>query len=555
MSYTHIQLYILLCHAHPVLCFTNQGQNIRSAILFFLFQLCLVDAAHSSPTNFVVVLVDDLDVVVTSPFYKDIMPNTVSLKSEGLYFENAFATTPTCCPSRSSLLSGRYTHNTGVEANRGPWGARKRFLDDEDRTIAAHLESIGYFTHISGKYLNGFEAKQLKKENRLPLYPSGWTDGDVFASPKAKFNYSGYRYTLVSWSNITGENATQDFSRRAQVKIYGEDPEDYANDVIFKKSLDFMKRATNEGSPFFSYIAPTCPHYPMPPAPRHKKQSKEFIGELPINRPNFLNLDNEPQWIFDSRKSRGFIRKIGGLTCLFTKALCPKGSPFKGFHKVDWRNRMGSMLSCDEGIRDVVKYLKESNQWNNTLLIFLSDNGYNFGAHTLWQKTTPNEESIRVPFLIASGLPLKEKGVVRSDWVLNIDVMPTLLDFANLPIPEEIDGLSLKDTLSVGTPLNRDQFLIEYSGYGYDQTTMEEKIRKSRDILPYRAIRKKIGNSVYKYIKWAPWRGVQDEQLFELTSDPWEMNNLIGQKNFSPILNKLKWELQGLEFCSGSSCH
>ena len=134
------------------------------------FRPAVTQAGQLTPPNIVFILLDDLD-ELTMPYW-DALPQTAALlRDRGIRFENAFAPTPICCPARSSILTGKYGHNTGVLTNGGDQGGWETFVrnGNEQRTLAVYLQQAGYQTALVGKYLNGIE--------NAPAYvPPGWSE-------------------------------------------------------------------------------------------------------------------------------------------------------------------------------------------------------------------------------------------------------------------------------------------------------------------------------------------------------------------------------------------
>ena len=196
-------------------------------------------AAAAVKPNIVLVLMDDLD-SLTSPFWDAMPKSAAAIRDTGLTFSDNFGPTPTCCPARSTILTGKYAHNTGVFNNGGALGGFKTFLDkgNETNTVATYLQAAGYRTGIAGKYLNGIQT--------FPTHIApGWNDWNVGVDPNL---YTGYNYTL-------NENGTM-------VK-YGATPKDYLTDVVAHKSVSFINKAVAAHQPFFWYAASTAPH-PLP---------------------------------------------------------------------------------------------------------------------------------------------------------------------------------------------------------------------------------------------------------------------------------------------------
>jgi len=509
--------------------------------------------------NIVFVVFDDLDLVVTEPYYEKILPFTMSLKKDGVDFRNHFITTPTCCPSRSSILSGKYSHSTGVFSNRNENGGRTRFLKDEPNALPVQLAKNGYRTFIAGKYLNG-----VKVRPETPI-PPGWNVGSILASPKSADNYKGYHYTLLEWSDLEKSS-----------KLFGSKSEDYSTDVFFDRSIKFLEEAKkkNDKQPFFAYIAPSCPHAPIPPAPRHIEITKRLWPQssFPKDRPNYMdktNLKTKSSWV-----RHGFVRRLEiNLGALVFNLMDTDDAPdvtafaFGNINEIDWVNRMGSMYACDEGVKKTVQWLKDNNEWDNTLFVVTSDNGYMLGAHTLIEKTVPYEESIRVPLIINGGkqLPIA-RGRITQDWTLNIDFMPTFLEVAGVSEPYDFDGRSFVGTFFEGsTKLSRDYFLMEYLGSTKNPKHEKLKARVAFQVPEYHAIRQKLDSQDYKLIQWKnlkrktkpdePW----EYELYNVTNDPYELVNLLAESKEEATQNstfqKLLDRLELLKNCSGKDCH
>jgi arylsulfatase A-like enzyme len=221
----------------------------------------------------------------------------MAIFENGFQYKNTFATTPLCCPARAAILSGCYGHNTGVYSNGGKYGGWEHFRDNEPTALPARLKNAGYRTFLGGKYLNAHHSDS-------PL-PVGWTDGAVLSSPNLQ-KYRGYDYELLNWTG------TQRWLERK-----GKRPEDYSTDVIKFKTLEFLNRAKNEndGQPFFALVAPTCPHLPLPPAPRHRNSAAQWGARtFPTQRANYYTdngFEDKPSWLQDTLRKRHRLKSWG----------------------------------------------------------------------------------------------------------------------------------------------------------------------------------------------------------------------------------------------------
>lgn len=476
------------------------------------------EATSAKRPNFVLFLVDDLD-AVTSPYW-DALPRTRALIADrGMTFANAYSPTPTCCPARATTLTGEYGHNTGVLANAGPHGGWPTFVagGGEERTFPLALQDAGYETMLVGKYLNEAEATHI---------PPGWSQWYGAANDRIE---RGYDYALY-------ENGTMVW--------YGEDPDDYEVDVVARRTIDFVTRAAaHPETPFFAYVAPTAPHLPQPPAPRYEDHPWRY-AEPPQN-PNYFEADisDKPWWLRISGTAR---------------------SAWKGWNKVDFQNRMGSLLAVDDLVAGTVEALDAAGVLDDTYLIFASDNGYNLGAHRLMHKMAPYEESLRVPMVIAG--PGVGHGTEARPALLT-DIAPTLLDLAGLTIPDHVDGRSLAPLLrGEGPGPWRDAFPIQYAsggltaGLGTDWPPfgylLVMVLLVGADVPSYRGVH----TERYAYVEWYDRElfGLHEYELYDLQQDPWQLDNLLatpaGRAANAAVTADLHARTGVLTSCKGSGC-
>ncbi len=504
---------------------------------------------YAAQPNIVFILSDDLD-VTTSEYWEratnagkdDPLKKTRALlKDKGMTFTHAFAPTPICCPARSTILSGKLGHNTGVLTNAGDKGGWQTFRKNgtESKTVAVWLKNAGYRTALIGKYLNGIDKE--------PKYvPPGWSEWYGMANKGLK-EYFGYSYDITENSNVDGTapNPLTGFKEGTTVS-YGKKESDYSTDVIARKTVDFINRAeANDAQPFFLYVAPTAPHLPLPPARRHANHPYKFAS-VPKS-PNFMEADlsDKPAWMIAT----------GGARSLIT----PKWNP------IDYRLRQGSLYALDDLVESVVKTLTANGEIDNTYIIFTSDNGYNLGAHRLIHKMVPYEESIRVPMVIRG--PGITAGDSRSQMVLETDIAPTIAQWAGLNIPADVDGRALQPLLSSAQQPSawRTDFLMQYYSNGDFANGISEELPPAfaylagQDVPTYSAVR----DGRYKYVEWTrPFvlKDIPARELYDLQEDPYELENLMTPtKPLRAIKNKaradaMKSRMNQLMLCKGVNC-
>ena len=193
--------------------------------------------------------------------------------------------------------------------------------------------------------------------------------------------------------------------------------------------------------------------------------------------------------------------------------------------------RLRSLMAIEEGVGEILKALKETDQLDNTVIVFTSDNGYFYGEHGLSvERRLAYEESIRMPLLIRYPKAIKA-GTVRNEFALNIDLAPTLLELAGVSAPATIEGRSLVPLLKGAKTEWRKSFLIEY----YSDRVFP-RIRQ----MGYKAVR----NERWKYIHYFELEGM--DELYELRADPYEMRNIIPQPGAAKILDGMKQEMKRL---------
>lgn len=442
----------------------------------------------SDRPNIVFILTDDQ--TVEDMRY---MPMTRELLADkGTIFENAFVTNSVCCPSRSTILRGQYTHNHQIKGAKPPAGGWEKFRDLglEESTVATWLDSEGYQTALVGKYLNGYLD--------TTYVPPGWDEW-------YGFNTGGYFDFEL---NENGEN------------VLYEGRENYQTDVLGDKAEEFVRGAAEEGDPFFLHLSPWAPHGPVDPAPRHEDL---FEDERAPRPPSFNEADvsDKPEWVREKP--------------LLTESEIEEMDEW-------YRNRIRTLQAVDEMVRDLGETLEETGQLDSTYIVFTTDNGWHMGQHRLpMSKWTAYEEDIKVPLLVRGpGVP---EGETLEHLVLNNDFAPTFAEIGGAPTPSFIDGRSLMPLLgSNPSPIEdwRRSFLIEAKSEGaVDQRPA------------YKAIRTKRWSYVsYENDRYA---SEKESELYDLRRDPHQLQSLDATAD-GALLRELRLRLRDLARCEGEEC-
>lgn len=407
-------------------------------------------------------------------------PNLDRMASEGAHLANAFVSTSLCSPSRASVLTGQYMHHHRVVDNQRPVPKGTRFFPE-------YLQEAGYQTAFVGKWHMGHEDDRPR-----PGF-------DHWVSFKGQGTYFNPEL------NINGERQTF---------------EGYTTDILTDQALKWFNEIRDPNRPFLLYIGYKAVHYPFTPAPRHHGRYQD----KPIPYPETMafteeNYQTQPQWL----KERRF--GIHGIDHMETGPF--DKDPVPSFDDLYWRF-CETVHGLDENVGRIMKTLRESEAQKNTLTLYMGDNGFALGEHGFYDKRDAFEVSIRVPML-AHAPGRIQAGTKIEAMVQNIDIAPTLLDYADVPLPETpaMDGRSFLPFLEGKDIANwRSHILYEYHwewNFPAQPTTLA--IRTPR----------------YKYIYY---HGVWDRNgFYDLLTDPHERHNLIQVPAYQPQITTLREQL------------
>jgi arylsulfatase A-like enzyme len=460
--------------------------------------------------NVIIILSDDqrwdtLDATHESPVRPGpVMPLvTQRLIDQGVLFSNGFVTRALCCPSRASILRGAYASTTGIHRNMPPNGGAQDFTNNglDDETIATWLDAAGYRTGLYGKYLNGYAS--LWTLPAPPYVPPGWDEWHAFKATKF------YDYVLVeNGTEVSYPSGCTNYDGCPADEV-GEDPcptpLNYSTDVLAAKALDFIDDAVTAGEPFFLYFAPYAPHAPACPAKRHET----LFQTVPLWRPaNYDVADtDDPQWVQDFH---------------------PMPTNKKNNIDALRRYQLGSLQAVDEAVGAIMDKLEERGVADDTLVVYTADNGFSWGSHCHQPKSCAYEECMRVPLVIRYPL-LAPEARVDERFGLNIDFALTFGELAGVVPPIPTDGRSLTRVLANTEKVWRDDFLFEHWDNDDDPNS---------GIPTLAAVR----NERWKYVEY----DTLEKELYDLASDPFELNNLAGELPYAAIETELAARLREL---------
>ena len=396
--------------------------------------------------NFLIIVTDDQRYDTM-----EYMPNTQQMIfDEGVTFTNGYITTPLCCPSRASILTGMYAHNHGVTEN------------EKKLKYATFMETMhenGYYTGLVGKYLNSWKGEARPEYDYWVSYFKGET------------RY--YRPDL----NVNGK------------WIRHEDQ--YVTYVLGDYAVNFLSEAARQKKPFVLLFTPNAPHDPVTPA----NEDLNLLKDLPPHRPpsfNEADISDKTQWLANKP--------------LLTEEEIAGNDEFR-------RNQLLTLISLDRTIARIMTELQSTGMLDNTFVLFLSDNGKFWGEHRITSKNGIYDEASRVPFAIRYPPLVSFPYIDTKHVVANIDIAPTVLDLANIPIPESMDGLSLVDLIS-GNAKWREGILLE----GW----------------PPRGIYTAVHTNRYLYAET-----IDDKsEFYDLQTDPYQLQNLIDDPTYQDLIEQ-----------------
>jgi N-acetylglucosamine-6-sulfatase len=433
------------------------------------------------------------------------MPNVqTSLADAGTTFVNAFVTDPLCCPSRTSILRGQYSHSTKIYEVARSWGgySKVKKFGLQASMLPTWLNDAGYETGLVGKYMNQYSPTKALE------VPSGW-DYWAALAPRSPNDYY-YNYTM-SYAPDGPASVTR--------RTYGSVPTAYSTRVFESFAEQFIADAP-PSSPVFLYFAPTAPHGPFTPDPA---DTSADCSVNPLN-PNFgEDVSDKPLWV--SQK--------------------PWSTTDINANKNRWVKQCRTLIGVDRAVGEIIRALDESGRLSNTVFVYTSDNGLMHGEHHLSGKKAAYEESIRVPMIVRYD-GVVPAGAVSTEMVLNIDIAPTILEATGasapslLPCaspcwPRPVDGRSMFIALD-GSAQWRTDFLIEH----YD----DPALAVNQYIPPFCAVR----TNDMKYVRLDPDKEARPEELYDLERDPFELDNRIDDPAYAEELAVLRARL--LELCS-----
>ena len=411
-------------------------------------------------------------------------PQIDRIAAEGVNFRNAFATTSLCSPSRASLLTGVYAHRHGVTNNFTELPAA---LD----TFPKALQRSGYATAYVGKWHMG--------ENNDEPRPGF----DYFVTHKGQGKYFDTEF------NFNGE--------RREVRP------GYYTTVVTDIALDWLQR-DHQQKPWMMILGHKATHSFYTP----EKKYEHAFDNVPIDYPaSAFSLEGKPDWVKDRRYTWHGI--YGPLFEWRKKFPDDRPEAVKDFANMVHAYR-ATLLSVDDSVGRLLAWLEQTRQLDNTIVVFVGDNGLLEGEHGMVDKRTMHEPSIRIPLAVRYP-ELTRTARTIDQQVLTHDLAPSLLELTGAGPLQNIDGRSWVTLVKSGDPGWRKSWFYYYN---YEKE------------FPYTPNVRGVRTAEWKYVHYPHGDGSPDRhlaELYDLRNDPGEIKNLINAPEAVPKLQELKSEL------------
>jgi N-acetylglucosamine-6-sulfatase len=440
-------------------------------------------AADESPDrpDVLFILVDDLRYDALSflghPYVET--PQIDKLRAQGAWMENAFVTTSICCPSRATFLTGTYASRHGVIDNE-----TSEYVPEITPPVSKYLQEIGYRTAMIGKWHMGYSGK-----------PRPYFDEWLSFDGQGRYYDPEFIYTDGTSEHFTG----------------------YTTDLLTDRAINFIDRQPKD-QPYFLMLSHKAVHEPFQPAPRHKTAfGANTKDPEPVSWSD--TFEGKPEW-----QRRQQVRDVrwNWRTREVEEEQLPEAIP-----QVSWKQskkyveQLRCLAAVDDGVGQLLETLRERGTLDNTLIVFTSDNGYFHMEHRRWDKRLAYEESLRIPMVVV--YPSKiEAGLTITEMVSNVDFAPTVLAYAGLPMPEQMQGASMRPLFEGQVKGWRESIFYEY------WTDLVHAIPTMRAVRGER----------FKLIQYP---GLDDiDELYDLEKDPHEMTNLAMDPEYASVHREME---------------
>lgn len=498
---------------------------LGTAILFshFAGMAQQKDVVPNKKPNVIFILADDHALKAISAYQSKLIqtPNIDRIAREGALMTDAYVTNSVCSPSRAVILTGKYSHMNGMKDN-------GTYFNGAQQTLPKIFKQNGYQTAIVGKW-------------------------HLFSQP------TGFDY----WNILPdqGNYYSPHFFKMGKDTVY----KGYVTDIITDMAINWIGK--NKNAPFFLMLHHKAPHrnampplkylnkfndvkFPIPAnfnddyagRPALQRQSITMKNDLDIRYDSKIACDTCPVTKINAWAPGEYQKELSGLTpeqrVIWDKAYQKKYEIFKTLRTKDEIARfqyqrfledyLRCIMSLDDNVGRVLKYLDKTGLAKNTIVVYMSDQGFYLGEHGLYDKRFMYEESFRTPMMIRYPQVVKP-GTKLNQFILNLDVAPTLLDLANIKVPDDMQGQSLKPLLKKQLVKNwRNEIYYHY-------------YEKSFNLTAHYGIRTRDFKLMHFYDPVDAW------ELYDLKKDPSEMVNVYNKPEYQAKVAELKLRLTALQ--------
>ncbi|MEO6136394.1 MAG: sulfatase [Ginsengibacter sp.] len=488
---------------------------MKSILIGFFVCSSLLVSAQKRP-NIVIILSDDHAYQAISAYGNKLVstPNIDRIAKGGAIFKKAYVTNSICGPSRAVILTGKYSHKNGFKDNLNP------NFDGSQDSFIKQLTANGYLTAWIGKWHLGSEPQGFDYWNILK--GQGQYYNSDFISKDGPKRIEGYVANVIedeaeNW--LSGRDTTKPF---CLVIGHKNTHRTWIPDVVDFGKYDNIK-------------------FPLPHNfyDDYKGRKAAEVQDMTISKTMIMGYDLK---MFANREEEN---KEGSISRMNTEQRAKfdeyydkikadfDAKNLKGNALTEWKYQrymsdyFSTAASLDRNIGRTLDYLDQHNLTAGTMVIYLSDQGFYMGEHGWFDKRFMYEESFRTPMMIRYPGVIKP-GSVSNSFVMNLDLGPTVLDAANVAIPADMQGESFLPLFVKKNVKGRDAMYYHYYEKGEHSVSPHFGIKTSR----------------YKLIRF--YDVVNSWELYDLKTDPYEMNNLYGKKGFEKITTQLKKQLNEL---------
>lgn len=513
-------------------------QIISFLILLFIFQSCKsnkqVFKNEQKRPNIIYIMADDHATQAISAYGHPISklaptPNIDRIANEGALFKNNFCTNSICGPSRAVVLTGKFSHVNGFKMNGDKF-------DGNQQTFPKLLQKAGYNTAMIGKW-------------HIDGVPQGFDYWNILTD---QGNYYNPDFITVN----------KDTQQIDTTRIEG-----YATDIITEDAIKYLENAKGSKQPFMMMLHHKAPHRNWMPALRHLNKYDDVKFPLPDNY--FASHEGstaskmQQQTIYKDMyeghdlkmtKEKGsnelahnpwttdFDRMTKEQRANWDKAYQPKNDAFheanlSGKALAEWKGQrylqeyLSTIAAVDEGVGKILDYLEANGLSENTIIVYTTDQGFYLGEKGWFDKRFMYEESLSMPLVMKYPKGIK-KGTVVNALTQNIDFAETFLDYANVAIPSDMQGKSLRPLLEQKQKSEDFRDAVYYHYYDYPAFHMVKKMY---------GVRTKRYKLIHVYDDIDEW------ELYDLEKDPSELTNLINDAKYSDVKMILHKKLETLQ--------